>query len=500
MSINRYRAVWLGTALALIVALVVSSPAVALSPRSAAGSPIAAQAVGTRATAAASPAGLALVGSGALPLAGSASSAGSQSVAAPGALGAAIGGDGAFAPVAVAPPRVHARSVLLADERTGQVLFEREAREPRAMASTTKVMTALLSLERLDQSRTVVIGKEPTTIGEESLELEAGERLTVHQLLLGLLVKSANDAAVALADAVDGSGAGFVRRMNRRAAELGLGTTHYVTPYGLDRPGHQTSARDLARLWEVAMRRADFRALVSTRSAQLPGQQRVRKFTNTNQLLGSYAWAVGGKTGFTNDAGRCLVASARRGGRRLVAVALGSTNAFTDVRALFEYGFTAFDWVRLAQRGQPVTLVASGGRTITYEVTADVDALVRSDLLDKLALAPPARLVAPAGASPAATSTPSPAQTAIERAGSTTATRAGQVGSAAAAGTLTVWIQAGGKRLAPLRLGPPGSLAASGLGAPGTVAATGPVVSEAGSATGPSGQEGSPPAGLGTEA
>jgi hypothetical protein len=126
-------------------------------------------------------------------------------------------------------------------------------------------------------------------------------------------------------------------------------------------------------------------------------------------------------------------------------------------------------------------------------VTADVDALVRSDLLDKLPLAPPARLVAPAGASPAATSTPSPAETTIERPGSTTATGAGQVGSAA--GTLTVWIQAAGKRLAPLRLGPPGSVAASGLGAPGTVAATGPVVSGAGSATGPNGQGGSPSAG-----
>jgi D-alanyl-D-alanine carboxypeptidase len=494
MSINRYRLAWLGTALALIVALVVPSPAVALQHQSATGSAVAAHAAGTRATLAASPAGLDLgAASGALPMAGSVGSAGSQSVAVPGALGAAVGGDGAFAAVAVAPPRVNARWVLLADERTGQVLFEREAREPRAMASTTKVMTALLSLEHLDQRRTVVIGKEPTAVGEESLELEAGERLTVHQLLLGLLVKSANDAAVALADAVDGSEAVFVRRMNRRAAELGLDATHYVTPYGLDRPGHQTSARDLARLWEVAMRRADFRALVSTRSAQLPGPQRVRKFITTNQLLGSYAWAVGGKTGFTSDAGRCLVASASRGGRRLVAVALGSTNAFTDVRALFEYGFTAFDWVRLARRGQPVTLAGSGGRTNTYEVTADVDALVRSDLLDKLALAPPARLVAPAGASPAATSTPSPAETTIERPGSTTATGAGQVGSAA--GTLTVWIQAAGKRLAPLRLGPPGSVAASGLGAPGTVAATGPVVSGAGSATGPNGQGGSPSAG-----
>jgi serine-type D-Ala-D-Ala carboxypeptidase (penicillin-binding protein 5/6) len=172
---------------------------------------------------------------------------------------------------AVAPPRVVAKAVILADEATGQVLFARNAGAGRAMASTTKVMTALLTLERLDEDRVVVIGAGPPKVGEESLRLKKGERLTIRQLLFGLLVKSANDAAVALAEAVDGSEAAFVRRMNRKAAALRLTATHYVTPYGLDRPGHQTSARDLARLWEVAMRRADFRALVATRGARLPG-------------------------------------------------------------------------------------------------------------------------------------------------------------------------------------------------------------------------------------
>ncbi|HZD38857.1 MAG TPA: hypothetical protein VE664_09470 [Actinomycetes bacterium] len=386
--------------------------------------------------------------------------------AATGSAGAATGsaggtgGPGATTPsagvAAVAPPRVKAGSVLLADEETGQVLFDRAERQPRAMASTTKVMTGLLALEHLDPRRTVVIGTEPTTVGEESLELRKGERLTVHQLLLGLLVKSANDAAVALADAVDGSEAAFVRRMNSKAAELGLRDTHYVTPYGLDRPGHHTSARDLARLWEVAMRRVDFRALVSTRSARLPGPARFRKFTNTNQLLGSYAWAVGGKTGFTNDAGRCLVASASRGGRRLVAVALGSPDAFSDVRALFEYGFTAFDWVRLAQRGQDVTLAGTAGQATAYQVTADADALVRRDLLAELTLAPPARLV-PAPTAQAAASTAGGGGTRSPPVASGDGSPGSTQGPATpGGGTLTVWIQAGGQRLAPLRLGAPG--------------------------------------------
>jgi serine-type D-Ala-D-Ala carboxypeptidase (penicillin-binding protein 5/6) len=391
---------------------------------------------------------------------------GAAPLAAPGALGVrAVGVPGTDTvvadpgPGAVAPPKIGGVAAILADERTGQVLFERNSNQQRAMASTTKVMTALLSLERLNQNRTVVIGTEPTTVGEESLGLRAGERLTVHQLLLGLLVKSANDAAVALADAVDGNAAAFVRRMNARAAQLHLDETHYVTPFGLDRPGHYTSARDLARLWEVAMRRPDFRALVATRSAQIPGPPGLRKFTSTDTLLGSYQWVEGGKTGFTNDAGRCLVASASRGGRRLVAVVLGSQDAFPDVRALFEYGFTAFDWVRVASRGQEVTIAPSGGQPTEYQVTADANALVRRDLVGQLGVAPPAELVPAPGVT---TGTPAPVASTAPPAGgaSTTGPRAG--GTQGPNGTATVWIQAGGQRLVPMRLGPAGSVSGGG--------------------------------------
>jgi D-alanyl-D-alanine carboxypeptidase len=203
---------------------------------------------------------------------------------------------------------------------------------------------------------------------------------------------------VALAEAVDGSEAAFVRRMNRRAAALRLDATRFVTPYGLDRPGHQTSARDLARLWETAMRRADFRALVATREARLPGgPPQLRRFVNSNQLLGGYRWTVGGKTGFTNLAGRCLVASASRGGRRLVAVALGSTDAFADVRALFEYGFSRFTRVRLAAAGQAVSL--GPAQPAALRVAADVDALLRLDRLATVRLA----TTAPGGATQGAT-------------------------------------------------------------------------------------------------
>ena len=330
------------------------------------------------------------------PAPGVAAGAGARTVVGgAGVGGAGVGGAGGAGQVgpgaeqgAVAPPLVRARAVILADESTGQVLFERNASAVRAMASTTKVMTALLALERLDEQKVVVIGSGPPQVGEESLRLRQGERLTVRQLLLGLLVKSANDAGAALAEAVDGNQAAFVRRMNRKAAALRLSATHYVTPYGLDRPGHQTSARDLARLWEVAMRRADFRSLVTTKAARIPGRPlSLRRFVTTNQLLGSYRWTVGGKTGFTNRAGRCLVASASRGGRRLVAVALGSPNAFPDVQALFDYGFSKFVRVRLAQRGQPVSVAPD--RPAAFQADADADALVRLDQLDQVRLTLP---------------------------------------------------------------------------------------------------------------
>ena len=290
-------------------------------------------------------------------------------------------------PGPVAPPRVQARSFLLADAATGQVLLARDPARARPMASTTKVMTALLVLERLPQQRIVTIGPGPTrTSTPSTLGLRAGERLTVRQLLLGLLLESANDSAVALAEAVDGSEAAFVRRMNRRAAALGLTATHYASPHGLDRPGHHTSARDLARLWTVAMRRPDFRALVATRRATIPGPRGPRRFANRDELLFTYRWTEGGKTGFTNLAGRCLVASVSRGGRRLVGVALGSGNAFSDLRALFDYGFDALVRVRLASRGQVVAAAAAGGQGGRWQVTADVDALVRRDLLGRVGL------------------------------------------------------------------------------------------------------------------
>ena len=293
------------------------------------------------------------------------------------------------APATLAAPRLTATAALLVDAATGQVLHARAPDRPVPMASTTKVMTALVVLESgVPPGRVVRVSAAVTRLGPDAtLRLQPGERLTVGQLLTALMVQSANDAAVTLAEAVAGSEHAFVQRMNRRAAELGLDATHYANPHGLDHPRHRTSARDLARLWAVAMRRADFRKLVATRTAALPappGSRTPRRLRNTNALLGTYRWMVGGKTGYTDEAGRCLVATAARGGRRLVAVALGARDAFADVHALFEHGFTGFVRARLARAGQVVAFARAAGLPARWRLAVDVDALVPAGLLGEV--------------------------------------------------------------------------------------------------------------------
>jgi hypothetical protein len=252
------------------------------------------------------------------------------------------------------------------------------------------------------------------------------------------------------------------------------------------------------------MRRADFRSIVAMKSARLPGGPlSLRRFVTTNQLLGTYRWTVGGKTGFTNRAGRCLVASASRGGRRLVAVALGSANAFPDVHALFEYGFSKFVRVRLAQRGQPVS--TGSGRPATLQAGADADALVRLDQLDQVRLFIPPETTERSGEGAATgpgSTTQGPGASASAGSGGSGAEGSGgspaqgSAGSAAAGSgsSATAWFMADGRRLVALPLasipaggaGPPSTLvppttgasgAAAGIGGPsGTTLTAGPPV------------------------
>jgi D-alanyl-D-alanine carboxypeptidase (penicillin-binding protein 5/6) len=264
---------------------------------------------------------------------------------------------------ALHPPQIGARGAILGDLSSGQVLFSRSPDHPRPIASLTKIMTALLSLERLDPNTVVTVKPEAAPgqiVGLSELGLVAGERITVRDLLYGLLLASANDAAVALAQEISGTVDAFVSLMNRRAEKLGLEHSRFFSPNGLDDRGYSTP-RDLFDLTREAYEQPLFAKITRTKFADVSGPNgKPRHLQNRNVLLWLYPGAFGVKTGYTHAAGYCVVAGAERDGLPLVAVVLGEPGeAFSDAAALLDYGFRAFDRKTFVTKGEgfaPVTL------------------------------------------------------------------------------------------------------------------------------------------------
>ena len=259
------------------------------------------------------------------------------------------------------PPEVSARAAILMEAGTGLVLTEKNADERLPMASTTKIMTALVVLEQLPLDMTVAVPPEAVGVEGSSVYLYAGERLTVETLLYALLLSSANDAAVALALTVSESVEAFAALMNERAATLGLTNTHFCNPHGLHSEEHYTTARDLARLFSAAMQNADFARISATKrhTQKQDGTDATRLFLNHNRLLGTLDGACGGKTGFTRAAGRCLASAARRNGLLLVAVTLQAPNDWQDHRALLEFGFASYE--QYTPSPSPISVPVVGG-------------------------------------------------------------------------------------------------------------------------------------------
>ena len=277
---------------------------------------------------------------------------------------------------AAAAPSVSARSAILMDAATGRVLFAQEADRQSLIASITKVMTGLLICEDGDLGRTVTVPPEAVGVEGSSLYLKLGEQLTVEQLLYGLMLRSGNDAAVALAVTADGTAERFVARMNRRAAELGLADTHFANPHGLDDEGNYSTARDLARLAAAAMENETFRQVVSTRTYAF-GQ---RSLTNHNKLLWRCNGVVGVKTGYTRAAGRLLVSAAERMGRRLIAVTINDPDDWADHAALLDWGFSRMQEKEAAPAGQSLGAVPVVGGTAAV-VRCRLTAALRCTLL-----------------------------------------------------------------------------------------------------------------------
>lgn len=261
-------------------------------------------------------------------------------------------------------PEISGSAGILVDAADGRVLWEKESTVRRPPASTTKILTAMLVLERIEPEALVTISSTAEAVGEGQqgpnppveLHLVRGERITVRQLLFGLLLESANDAAIALAEHVAGSESKFVELMNQRARKLNALDSHFVNPHGLDAPGHESTAFDLMTLAREAIKHPLFREIVRTRSYEFPGYgpRPARVIENRNQLLGTFPGAIGVKTGFTTPAGRSIVALAERGSESRIAVVLGSPeDAHPDAARILEYGFEAFERTDLIAAGRP---------------------------------------------------------------------------------------------------------------------------------------------------
>ncbi len=237
----------------------------------------------------------------------------------------------------------------------GRELWARRPDEQRALASTTKIMTAVVALERTSIDDVVPVSSRAVAIGESVAGLRAGDTLTVRQILEAMLVKSGNEAAEALAEHVAGSAGRFVEMMNAKADELGLADTRFANPHGLDAPNHHTSARDLSVLARYAMADDEFRRVAGLAQVDFDGPGGVPPLENSNLLIGSYEGATGVKTGWTSKAGYCLVASAERDGIELTAVVLGTSNErtrFDQARTLLDWGFDHYGLRTIVSGGE----------------------------------------------------------------------------------------------------------------------------------------------------
>ncbi|MDO8737023.1 MAG: D-alanyl-D-alanine carboxypeptidase family protein [Thermoleophilia bacterium] len=263
----------------------------------------------------------------------------------------------AAAQEAPVPPEVAAGSAVMINADTGQVLYSLNPDEPRAMASTTKMMTALLVMENCkDLNARVTASQRAAEVGEASIFLQAGESLTVREMLNGMLIQSGNDAATALAEYQGGTVEAFAGMMNKKAAELGMTNTHFTNPHGLDDPGHYTTATDFARLGRELMKYPEIREIVkrSEYTIPWPGQPWPRSLVNHNHMLDVYPFINGIKTGYTDAAGQCIVISASENGVNLIISYLGGPSLGqrdADVVNLARFGFASYTQKTVIARG-----------------------------------------------------------------------------------------------------------------------------------------------------
>ena len=243
-------------------------------------------------------------------------------------------------------PKINSRAAVIYDRKSGKVIWGKSENERRPMASTTKIMTAIVVLENVGLEDIVTVSKKAAGTGGSRLGLKVNDKITVNNLLYGLLLVSGNDAAVALAEYVGGSVEGFAEKMNEKAKDIGLENTHFITPHGLDMDNHYTTAFELAKMADYALNIDKFASIVNTKNIGISINGRSKNLTNTNELLGNLYGVNGVKTGFTNGANRCLVTSVNRDGMNIITVVLGADtkkDRSNDSIKLIEYAYTNYE-------------------------------------------------------------------------------------------------------------------------------------------------------------
>ena len=248
---------------------------------------------------------------------------------------------------------LNSRSCIVLDRQSKYILYGKNEKNKVKMASTTKIMTAIVVIENANLDETVEISKKAASTGGSRLGLKTGDKITINHLLYGLMLRSGNDAAVALAECTAGSIPDFAILMNNKAKELGLENTNFETPHGLDSDNHYTTAYELALLTDYALKNSTFSQIVGTRNYTININGYPKNLTNTNELLGNLNGVYGVKTGFTNGANRCLVTACKRGDIDIICVVLGAdTKNFRtqDSIKLIEYAFNTYTYINVRDK------------------------------------------------------------------------------------------------------------------------------------------------------
>lgn len=246
-------------------------------------------------------------------------------------------------------PKVNAISAVVVDGDTGRILWGKNENKPMAMASTTKIMTALVALENSDVTKETTVSKNATLASPVKMHLSVGEKMTIEQLLYAMMLQSYNDSAVAVAEAVGGSVEKFCTMMNEKAKEIGCSDTVFETPNGLDKGNHHSTAEDMSKIGVYALKNQKLMEIMNTRNYTFKSSKTTYSFVNKDRLLSEYEGAIGMKTGFTGKAGHCFVGAANRGNITLVSVVLasgwgtaGKSRKWIDTKALLNYGFNNY--------------------------------------------------------------------------------------------------------------------------------------------------------------